>query len=364
VCPRLLSRRVQVTANEERKNTVSKILVTGGSGFVGGHLLRALLQSGHDVVTPVRNSAKERSVRNTLSAASTPLDRLSFVMADLMKDEGWADAVRGCDFVLHVASPFAKFAPKSEDEFVAMARDGTLRVLRAARDAAVKRVVVTSSFAAVGYGHPPRERPFTEDDWTDLKGADIQPYIRSKVIAERSAWDFIREQDRGPELAVVNPVGIFGPVLGPELSGSVEIIQRMLAGAMPACPRVYFGVVDVRDVVDLHIRAMTDPKASGQRFLAVAGESLSMSEVAKILRARLGETARLAPHRQLPDWVVRLSSLFKPELRQVVPQLGKIRRASSQKAQALLGWRPRSSEDAIAATGESLVRLKLVKTGQ
>lgn len=343
---------------------MSKILVTGGSGFVGGHALRALLEGGHDVVTTVRSSAKERVVRNTLSAANTPLDRLRFAIADLVNDEGWADAVRGCDFVLHVASPFAKSAPKSEDEFVAMARDGALRVLRAARDAAVKRVVVTSSFAAIGYGHPQRERPFTEDDWTDPNGADVQPYIRSKFIAERAAWDFIREQGRGLELAVVNPVGIFGPVLGPELSGSVEIIQRMLAGAMPACPRVYFGVVDVRDVVDLHIGAMTDPKANGERFLAVAGESLSMFDVARVLRSRLGEAARLAPQRQLPDWVVRLFSLFKPELRQVVPQLGKIRLASSQKAQTLLGWRPRSSEDTIAATGESLLRLNLVKRSQ
>lgn len=343
---------------------MSKILVTGGSGFVGGHALRTLLEGGHDVITTVRNSAKQRAVRDTLSAASAPLDRLRFVMADLAKDEGWADAVRECDFVLHVASPFAKSAPKSEDEFVAMARDGTVRVLRAARDAAVKRVVVTSSFAAIGYGHPQQERPFTEDDWTDPNGADVQPYIRSKVIAERAAWDFIREQGRGLELAVVNPVGIFGPVLGRELSGSVEIIQRMLAGAMPACPRVFFGVVDVRDVVDLHIRAMTDPNANGQRFLAVAGECLSMSDVAHILRARLGDAARRTPQRQLPDWIVRLSSLFKPELRQVVPQLGKIRRASSQKAQTLLGWCPRPCEDTIAATGESLIRLKLVKTGQ
>jgi len=223
---------------------MSKVLVTGGSGFVGGHALRTLLEGGHTVTTTVRSAGKEMAVRNLLSVAGAPLDHLRFVIADLADDKGWADAASGCDFVLDVASPFAKSAPENEDEFVAMARDGT---------PTSSGWWPTSSFAAVGYAHPQQEKPFTEEDWTDPKGADVQPYIRSKVVAERAAWEFIRQKGRGLELAVVNPVGIFGPVLGPDLSGSIEIIQRMLAGAIPACPRIYFGVVDVRDVVDLRL---------------------------------------------------------------------------------------------------------------
>lgn len=289
--------------------------------------------------------------------------RLEFVTADLAADQGWADAVRSCDFVLHVASPFPRSTPKDENDLISPARDGTLRVLRAARDAGVRRVVVTSSFAAIGYGHPERETPFTEDDWTNPDAPDVQPYVRSKVIAERAAWEFVRREGGGLELSAVNPVGIFGPVLGPDFSGSIAIIERMLEGAMPACPRVYFGVVDVRDVVELHIRAMTAPNAHGERFLAVADGCLSMLEVAKVLHDRLGKAARRAPRREMPDWVVRALAIFKRELRQVVPNLGKIRLASNAKAKRLLGWTPRSSEEAIAATGDSLLKLGLVKDG-
>ena len=341
---------------------MATILVTGGSGFIAGHCLLQLAAAGHDVRTTVRSLSREPEVRARLKAAGgDPGARLSFFAADLLQDSGWAEAAKGCDFVLHVASPFPPATPKSDDELIVPARDGALRALRAARDGGVKRVVLTSSFAAVGYGHPPRSAPFTETDWTDLSSAECTAYVKSKTIAERAAWDFIAREGGGLELAVVNPVGVFGPALGPDLSTSVLLVQRLLQGAMPGCPKLNFGVVDVRDVADLHIRAMSDPAAAGERFLAVAGDFLSVRAIALTLRARLGEAARRAPTRELPNWMVRLAALRDPAIRQIAPELGKRKNASNQKARALLRWAPRSAEDALAATGESLARLGLLK---
>ena len=161
-------------------------------------------------------------------------------------------------------------------------------MLRASRDAGVKRVVLTSSFAAIGYGHKQRNEPFTERDWTDPNGDDILPYTKSKTLAERAAWDFVAKEGGALELSVINPVAIFGPVLGPDYSASILIVQRMMDGAMPGGPRLYFGIVDVRDVADLHIRAMTHPAAKGERFLAVAGDFMSMLEIAKVLKSSHG----------------------------------------------------------------------------
>ena len=237
------------------------------------------------------------------------------------------------------------------------ARDGTLRVLRAAREAGVKRVVITSSLGAIGYGHPPREKPFDETDWTNLEGADVQPYIKSKTLAERAAWDFIAHEGGGLELSVVNPAGVFGPVLGPDFSGSIEIVKSLLDGAMPAVPRVYFGVVDVRDVADLHLRAMTAPEAKGERFIAVSGETMSILDIGKVLRRELGPAARRVPRLQAPDWLVRLAANRIPLLRAVVPMLGRVRHSTSAKARSLLGWQARSNDEAILSTAESLIRL-------
>src|SRR5262249_8080525 len=202
--------------------------------------------------------------------------------------------------------PFPPNVPKHEDELIVPAREGTLRVLRASRDAGVKRVVLTSSFAAIGYGHKPRTAPFDETSWTDPDGDDVRPYVKSKTLAERPAWDFIAREGGGLELSVVNPVGVFGPVLGPDYSTSILIVQRLMDGAMPGCPRLSFGVVDVRDVADLHIRAMTDPAASGERFLAVAGDFMSILDIGKVLRNRMGAAARRGPTRPLPNRLVPL----------------------------------------------------------
>src|SRR5580698_7402283 len=225
------------------------VLVTGGSGFIASHAILQLLNAGHSVRATVRDLKRESEVRAMLKQGGVQAgDRLSFFAADLQSEAGWAAAVGDCDYVLHVASPFPGQVPQHEDELIVPAREGALRVLRAARDAKVKRVVLTSSFAAIGYGQKPREKPFDETNWTDPNGDDVLPYVKSKTLAERAAWDFIAREGGGLELSVVNPVGVFGPVLGPDYSTSILLVQRMMDGAMPGCPKLYFGVVDVRDV--------------------------------------------------------------------------------------------------------------------
>ena len=341
---------------------MSTVLVTGGSGFIGSHSILQLLAAGHQVRTTVRSLARESDVRAMLKAGGAePGDRLMFFAADLEKDAGWAEAVAGCEYVLHVASPFPATVPKDENELIVPAREGALRVLRAARNAGVKRVVMTSSFAAIGYGHKPQAAPFNETNWTDPNGEGVTPYVKSKTLAERAAWDFIAKEGNGLELAVVNPVGVFGPVLGADYATSILIVQKMMDGAIPGCPRVYFGAVDVRDVVDLHLRAMTNPAAKGERFLALAGDFMSVVEIARVLKQRMGAAARRVRARELPDFVVRIAALFDPAIKQVLPELGIVKNATSEKAQRVLGWAPRSREDAIVATAESLQRLGLLK---
>ena len=336
------------------------VLVTGGSGFIGTHCILQLLDAGYRVRTTVRSLQREADVRAMLKAGGAePGDGLAFVAADLENDAGWAEAAAGCAYVLHVASPFPQSVPKHEDELIVPAREGALRVLRASRDAGVKRVVLTSSFAAIGYGQEPQKKPFDETNWTNPDGDDVQAYVKSKTLAERAAWDFIASEG-GMELAVVNPVGVFGPVLGPDYSTSILLVQRMMDGALPGCPRLYFGVVDVRDVADLHIRAMTDPAAKGERFLALAGDFLSMLEIAKVLKARMGEAAKKVPTRELPDWLVRLAAIRDPAVKLILPELGKMKNGTNQKARRMLGWTPRSNEECIVATAESLVRLGLL----
>ncbi|TPK94698.1 aldehyde reductase [Mesorhizobium sp. B2-4-14] len=341
------------------------VLVTGGSGFLGAHCILELLKAGYRVRTTVRSAKREADVLAMIKVGGAePADRLSFAVADLMSDTGWLQAVTGCVYVLHVASPFPPGVPKHEDELIVPAREGALRVLRAARDAGVKRVVLTSSFAAIGYGKmPPDGRPFAEESWTDPTGK-VSAYVKSKTLAERAAWDFIAAEGGRLELAVVNPVGIFGPVLGSDHSTSTEFVQRMMNGAMPGLPRLSFGVVDARDVAELHVRAMTNPVAKGQRFLAVAGDFMTVREMARTLKTRLGGAAARVSTRQLPDWLVRVVGLFNPEVAQLVTELGKVKNATNAKAVSMLGWVPRSREDALAATGESLIRLGLLKTSK
>jgi dihydroflavonol-4-reductase len=341
---------------------MSTVLVTGGSGFIGVHSILQLLAAGHQVRTTVRTADRSKDVLAMLrQGGASSVDDVGFFTADLKSDVGWADAVAGCDYVLHVASPLLMRTPRDENELIIPAREGTLRVLRAARDAGVKRAVVTSSFAAIGYGHPPRSRPFDETDWTNLDGSDVQPYVKSKALAERAAWDFIAREGGGLELSVVNPVAVFGPVLGPDYSGSISIIKMLMDRAMPAAPKIHFGLVDVRDVADLHLRAMTSPAASGERFLAVAGEIMSLHQIALVLREKLGASAARVPRFEAPNWLVRVAALAIPQLRDARQQLGRVRSASNRKAVETLGWTPRPNEEIIIATAESLLKLGLVK---
>jgi len=340
---------------------MSTVLVTGGSGFIGGHILLQLLAVGHTVRTTVRDLRREPEVRALLKEAGAEAgERLRFFAADLNRDEGWKEAVTGCNYVLHVASPFPAGVPKHEDDLIVPARDGALRVLRAARDAGVKRVVLTSSFVAIGYGHAERGEPFDEGSWTNLSAPGLTAYAKSKTLAERAAWDMIAKEGGGLELAVVNPVAVLGPLLGRDFAASILLVRRMMDGSMPGVPRLWFGTVDVRDVADLHLRAMLHPAAKGERFLAVAGEFISMREIAGILRERLGDAAKKVPRRELPDWFVRTFALVNPEVRLILPELGKHKRGTSEKARRVLGWKPRPVEETLTATAESLARLGLV----
>jgi nucleoside-diphosphate-sugar epimerase len=346
---------------------MSTVLVTGGSGFIGSHCILQLLAAGHQVRTTVRNLQREGEVRAMLRQGGAEAgERVSFIAADLENDAGWAQAAAGCEYVLHVASPFPEGVAKIENDLIRPAREGTLRVLRAARDAGVKRVVLTSSFAAIGYGHPPQPEPFNETNWTNLNGEGLSAYVKSKTIAEHAAWDFVANEggsnrDKSLELSVVNPVAVFGPVLGPDYSTSILFVQRLMDGAVPGLPHLYFGAVDVRDVADLHLRAMIHPAAKGERFLALAGDFLAVIEMARILKSRLGASAKRVPTRQLPDWLVRIAALRDPAVKQIVPELGKQKNATSEKAQRLLGWSPRPREEAIVSTAESMLRLGLLK---
>lgn len=337
------------------------VLVTGASGFVGIHCIVQLLNAGYTVRATLRSLNREAEVRAMLKRAGIAPDtaRLTLVTADLTADAGWAEAVRDCRYVLHVASPFPMKPPKDENELIVPAREGTLRVLRAARDAGVERVVLTSSFVAIGYGVPPGT--YTEADWSDVNGPGMTAYAKSKTLAERAAWQFMEEEGGALQLSVVNPVGIFGPALGPDLSTSVAITQELLNGSLPGMPDIYFGVVDVRDVADLHLLAMTNPVANGERFLAVAGHFLSAVDVAKTLKANMGAASAKVPTRKLPNFAIRIVALWDSTARLIVPELGKRKDATAAKAERLLGWHPRTAEQSIIASGESLLELGLIK---
>jgi nucleoside-diphosphate-sugar epimerase len=332
------------------------VLVTGGSGFLAGHVIRRLLDDGYRVRATLRSLDREPEVRERVDHDTR---ELSFAAADLMSDDGWAAAVAGCDYVLHVASPFPPQQPENEDDLIVPAREGTLRVLRAATAAGVRRVVLTSSFAAIGHSPKLSGLPYDESDWTDATGQQ-SPYVKSKTLAERAAWDFAAQHPDGPELTVINPVGIFGPVLGGDLASSVGIIQILLDGKLPLVPRSSFAVVDVRDVADLHVTAMVSPRAAGERFLAAAGQPLTLPEIARILRSRLGDGATRVPKREAPDWLVLAAARFVAPLVGLAALLGKPKPVSTAKAANVLGWQPRPTADTVADTGQSLLALRTV----
>ena len=338
-------------------NGEQTVLVTGGSGFLGGWCLAELLQRGYRARTTVRSLAREAEVRANVGSQVAVGDRLTVLAADLTKDEGWAEAIDGCDYVLHVASPFPPAQPKDPDELIVPAREGTLRVLRASLAAGVKRVVVTSSVAAVRHGASEQEQPgraLTEADWSDPDNPHVTPYTRSKTIAELAAWEYMRAQGAEDRLVTVQPGAIVGPVLGDDRSYSLQAVERMLTGRMPGVPRLGFSFIDVRDVAALEVGAMTAPDAGGQRLLA-AGTFLWLSEVAAILRDQLGADASKVPRRGVPNIVVRALALFDPELRSIVGDLGNKTTFSLENAERRVGWTPRPVEETIVDCARSLL---------
>ena len=316
-----------------------QVVVTGGSGFVGSHCVVALLNAGCRVRTTVRSHERTADVTEMVArGGAEPGDKLTFAVADLNADAGWAAAVDGSEYVLHVASPFPPGEPNHEHKVIGPARDGTLRVLRAARDAGVKRVVLTSSFAAISCGHSKVDREFTEEDWTNIDGEGVTAYVKSKVLAERAAWDFIKNEGGQTELSVINPAGTFGPTLSDDISASLIVILTLLTAPAAQMANICFPVADVRDVADIHVRAMTHPAAAGERFIACCdGGPITMREAAYILR----------------DWT-GVEAVIE------APVVGDVRRPSNRKAKTLLGFAPRPIDEALLSTAGSLVRTGLV----
>jgi len=338
----------------------TKVLVTGGTGFIASHCIAALLKEGYSVTATLRSLKRIADVKAMLAVAGiASFDRLSFAQADLADEKSWLAAAKGCTYVIHPASPTPHPDAKTEDEFVTPAVNGVLYVLKAAKAAGVKRVVLTSAFGAVCYGTD-KKSPYTEEDWTNLE-AEVPAYQKSKTLSEKAAWAYVAGEGKGLELAAVNPVGVLGPVLAADYSHSIRMIHSALKGELKGVPKLRASYVDVRDVADLHLKAMIHPAANGERFLAVAGGALSMLEIAQILREGLGDRAAKVPQKEIPDWLIRLTGLFNANVRLVVPHLGMVKAASHEKATRLLDWHPRSNREAVLATGESLIRLGLVK---
>lgn len=350
------------------------VLVTGGTGFLAGWIIVLLFRQGYRVRTTVRTLSRAADIKSSLREADgiteSQISSLQVVQADLLIDDGWAEAVKDATYVIHVASPFPAALPKHEDDLIIPAREGTLRVLRAARDSGcVTRIVMTSSFAAVGYGHP-KERsqsdvPYTEKDWSNLESGNVPPYNKSKTLAERAAWDFMKKlESQGNsklELAVINPTAILGPALGKDDASSLKTVGELLSGALPGSPQLQFGIIDVRDCADMHLRAMTEPKAKGERFICVGEGSLWIADIAKILKKNLGPKARKVPTMVLPNIMMRGVALFLPVARLVLGDLGVAKVMSNAKAKEMLGWQWQySSEQAVMASADSLIKFGMV----
>jgi dihydroflavonol-4-reductase len=333
------------------------ILVSGGSGYIAGFLIRQLAGQGWTVHTTVRSLAKEAAVRELLAVDNS---RLKFFAADLMADAGWHEAMAGCTHVAHLASPLPTGVPKDANELIVPARDGVLRALRAAKAAGVQRFVMTSSVAAIAYGRGRGVHHFTEADWTDLSKPGISPYIQSKTVAERAARDWMAAEGGDMVFCSICPSVVLGPVWSADYSASVSVVKMLLTGRMSACPDIGFGIVDVRDVADLHVRALTAPGMAGERFIA-SGRFVKLREVTNILRTQLGAQAHKVTTRNAPDWLVRIAARFNPMARAVVGELGSVRNQDASHAKAVLGWATRPVEESIVDTARALLALGIVK---
>lgn len=334
------------------------VLLTGISGFLGGHVALALLNAGYKVRGSVRNLARADKVRATLTAAGADISKLEFVELDLTADQGWDAAMDGVRYLQHTASPFLLKMPSDRNQLIGPAVAGTERAITAALKAQVERVVLTSSMAAIAYGHEKTGAPlFSASDWTRLDGRPVNAYIESKTRAERRAWEMMEAAGRRNDLATINPSGIFGPLLDEDPGTSAILVKRLLDGSVPAAPRIPITVVDVRDVAAAHIAAMTDPQAGGQRF-PMADKPLYFIDVARLLRTHFPD--RKIPRLEMPDWVVRLYALFDRDVRDNLGELGYAKRLDSGPTIALLGKSLVPANDALMATAESLIKHRIV----
>jgi nucleoside-diphosphate-sugar epimerase len=338
------------------------VLVTGGTGFVGAHIILQLLQKGYNVKTTLRSLNSKSKVMDTLkSNGITTFDNLAFVEADLSKDDHWDEAMNGCDYVLSVASPVFFTIPKDENEAIRPAVDGIVRVLKAARNANVKRVVMTSNFGAVGFSNKKKNSVTTEADWTDPNEIGLSCYEKSKLLAERAAWDFIKKEGGHLEFATINPVAILGPSLSAHISGSFGLLEHLVDGSMKAIPNIPLNIIDVRDVADLHIRAMTNPDAKGQRFIASADGQISLPEIAALIKNKTPDVAKRVSTKTLPNWVMYLAALLNRQAKEATLLLRMNRNVSNNKAKKILDWTPISTnEEAILASINSMMKFKII----
>lgn len=339
----------------------NKVLVTGGTGFVGAQMILQLLQKGYSVKTTLRSISSKDKVIDALKANGiTSFDNLAFVEVDLSKDDNWGEAMSGCDYVLSVASPVFFTIPKDENEVMRPAVEGIIRVLKAAKDAKVKRVVMTSNFGAVGFSNKNLKAVTTEEDWTNINEKGLSIYEKSKLLAERAAWDFIKKEGGNMEFATINPVAIFGPSLSAHISGSFMLLERILNGS--AIPNIPLNIVDVRDVADLHISAMINPNANGQRFIASADGQITLHEIAALLKNKRPEVSKKISSKKLPNWAVNLGSLFNKEAKEAALLLSLNRNVSNAKAKNILGWKPIADNEEIILTSiDSMVKFGIVK---
>lgn len=338
----------------------TRVLVTGITGFLAQHIVLQLLAKGYQVRGTLRSKKRVEEVRSVLRKIDPRADEIEFVEADLSSDAGWDEAVKGCTYVQHIASPIPAVHPKDEMELIRPARDGALRVLKAAKAAGVKRVVMTSSFASIAYGHGDKRAEVSDETmWSNPDGPDNTPYTKSKTLAERAAWDYVNGEGKGLELAAINPTLIVGPVLSPDVSTSLEVPIRLLNGKTPGVPRIGFSFVDVRDVAECHVKAMELPEAAGQRFLATH-DFMWFSEAADVLRKEFPTYDARIPKRKIPDFALKLMAVFQPVYKQTVTELGRTRKGSNAKASKVLGVKFRTAEEGLVASARSLIELKVV----
>jgi nucleoside-diphosphate-sugar epimerase len=344
----------------ENKETV---LVTGGTGFAGMQIILQLLQKGYSVKTTIRNlKSKDQLIETLQSNGIAQFENLSFAETELTKDDNWEEAMQGCQYVLSVASPVFFEIPKDENEAIHPAVDGILRILKFAKNAGVKRVVMTSNFGAVGFSQTNKSRQTTEADWTDIYLKGLSVYEKSKTLAEKAAWEFIKNEGSNLEFTTINPVAILGPSLGNHVSGSFHLLKNLLNGSMKAVPNIPLNVADVRDVADLHIRAMTNPQANGERFIATSDGQISLPEIAALLKNKRPKVSKKVSLKKIPDWMINLLALFNKKANEASMLLKVNRNVSNAKAKKILGWSPAATlEQTILASVDSLIKYDLIK---